>query len=565
MQKTCTQCSAPFEVTPDDLAFLKKVAPVIGGKTFDLPPPDRCFSCRLQRRTSFYNPRSLYRRTCDFSGKQIVSTFSPETSVKKVYDKDIWMGDQWDPLSYGRDFDCSRPFFPQFRELLGDVPQLAIAHFGWPNINSDFTNDNYKVKNCYLTFDGEQAEDCFYLHSFVMVKNCTDCVHITESELCYECVHCQKCYNLRCSRYCINCSDSFFLRDCIGCKHCFGCANLRQKQYCIFNEQKTKEEYEAFMHAFHSSSLSSLRAMQQKAEEFFLTQPVKSMRGEQNVNVTGDNINESKNAYWCFDCGHQEDCRYSTNCMMQGKDMMDVHVWGDGLELAYESCVIGADARGLLFDFTVTQGCRDILYSMYCLNGCQSLFGCTGLRRKKYCVFNKEYTKEEYETLVPKIIGHMQGTGEWGQFFPSEHSLFGYNETMAQTFFPMTKEDVVKKGWTWSDYEAPMTADRVIPADQLPDDSSEIPDDILNWAVTCEVTGKPFKIIRQELDFYRMHHLPLPRRHPDQRHRDRYALKNPYKLFDRACANCKKKIQTSYAPDRPEIVYCEECYLKAVY
>ncbi len=562
--RLCTQCSASFEIHPEDTAFYEKVAPVIGDRKHKIPLPELCFSCRLQRRTAFYNARSLYKRTCDASGKSIVSIFSPDKPFK-VYDKDIWFSDSWDALSYGRDFDFSRSFFPQFRELMEAVPQLSISHFGWPNINSDFTNDNYKIKNCYLTFDGEQAEDCYYGHSFLYDKNCIDFTHLTLSELCYECIHCTQCYGLTYSRYCNNCSSSTFLRDCIGCKHCFGCANFRQKQYCVFNEQKTKQEYETFLQSFASSSFAAVKAMRQKVEEFFRSQPVKSMRGEQNVNVKGDNMNESKNSFWCFDCYHQEDCRYATNCMMQAKDLLDVHVWGDGLELAYESCVVGADARALLFDYNVSQSCSDILYSAYCSQGCSHLFGCVGLRHAKYCIFNKQYSPQDYATLVCRIIDFMHETGEWGRFFPSEYSFFGYNETMAQTFFPLTKDECLKRGWQWCDYEAAVEATKTIQAKQLPDDQKAVPDDVLNWAIVCEVTGKPFKIIRQELDFYRKHNLPLPRRHPNQRHADRYAYKNPFQLWKRTCAKCSKTIETSYAPDRKEIVYCEECYLKEVY
>jgi len=59
--------------------------------------------------------------------------------------------------------------------------------------------------------------------------------------------------------------------------------------------------------------------------------------------------------------------------------------------------------------------------------------------------------------------------------------------------------------------------EKTIPASKLPSDISEIPDDILNWAVECEITKKPFRIIKQELEFYRKHSLPIPKRHPDQR------------------------------------------------
>jgi len=42
-------------------------------------------------------------------------------------------------------------------------------------------------------------------------------------------------------------------------------------------------------------------------------------------------------------------------------------------------------------------------------------------------------------------------------------------------------------------------------------------------------------------------------------------LRNPRRLFNRKCMKCDKQIQTSYAPEKPEIVYCEECYVEEVY
>jgi len=79
------------------------------------------------------------------------------------------------------------------------------------------------------------------------------------------------------------------------------------------------------------------------------------------------------------------------------------------------------------------------------------------------------------------------------------------------------------------------------------------------------VTGKPFKIIKQELVFYIENNLPVPTKHPDQRHKERMDLRNPRKLYERTCAECEKDIVTTYSPDRPERVVCEECYRKLVY
>lgn len=565
MQQTCAQpwCKQPFENSPEDLALLEKLSPVIGGKKFPLPPPTLCFRCRLQRRLAFYNARSLYRRTCDKTQKPIVAIYSP-TSKQTVYDRDVWYGDDWDPFDYGQEFDPSRPFFPQFRALMDKVPVAARAVLG-QNENSDYTNDNWKLKNCYLVFDGEQGQDMYYGQTFEICRDSMDFLVILQCELCYECINCVGCYNLRYARFCVNCHDSWFLRDCIGCRDCFGCANLRQKQYCMFNEQKTKEEYENFLRSFRSSSWNAVREMRARADAFFLTQPVKAMRGEQNIDSVGDNLHSSKNSFMCFDSGSMHDSRYMSNCLRGAKDSSDIHIWGSGMELCYNGVVIGSSPQRVVCGYYVTESASDVLYSLFCSRSSSHLLGCIGLRHQQYCIFNKQYSKEEYERLAARIIQQMMDAGEWGKFFPPEMSMFGYNETMAQTYFPLEKTEVTTRGWKWSDYEAPVEAKKSVPAEKLPDETTAIPDDILNWALVCEVSKKPFKLTKQELDIYRSRNLPIPRRHPDQRHRDRFTYKNPFQLFQRTCTKCKKTIQTTYAPNRPEIVYCEECYLATVY
>ena len=79
--------------------------------------------------------------------------------------------------------------------------------------------------------------------------------------------------------------------------------------------------------------------------------------------------------------------------------------------------------------------------------------------------------------------------------------------------------------------------DKILKASQLPD-IHNVTDEILGQAIECEITHKPFRIIKPELEFYRKHSLPLPRRHPDQRHKDRMTSRNPRKLRPRTCAKC---------------------------
>jgi hypothetical protein len=175
-----------------------------------------------------------------------------------------------------------------------------------------------------------------------------------------------------------------------------------------------------------------------------------------------------------------------------------------------------------------------------------------------------QYSQEEYEKLVPKIIENMRKNGEYGIFFLNTISPFGYNETVAQEYFPLTKEEVLVRGWSWHDEEE--KSDQYLgPKYDIPDSISDVPDDITKQILLCEVTGKPYKIIPQELKFYREMGIPIPRKCPDQRHKERMALRNPRKLWNRQCMKCQKDIQTTYAPERPEIVYCASCYLETVY
>ena len=137
----------------------------------------------------------------------------------------------------------------------------------------------------------------------------------------------------------------------------------------------------------------------------------------------------------------------------------------------------------------------------------------------------------------------MQETGEWGEFFHPSLSPFGYNETVAMEYYPLTptlptgqaglsqkeREQMVDFWTLWyhrSTYESPKpVADKVVQWKDLPESIDQVEDTILQSAIACEVTGKLFRIQPQELVFYRKHNIPLPRRHPDQRHLERLALR----------------------------------------
>ena len=201
-----------------------------------------------------------------------------------------------------------------------------------------------------------------------------------------------------------------------------------------------------------------------------------------------------------------------------------------------------------------------------CTGNSANLFGCIGLRGKEYCILNKQYTKEEYETLVPKIIEKMKADGERGEFFPVAMSPFGYNETLANDYFPLSKEEALKKGFVWSDYERPLPqAEKIIEGIQIPRDISQVNEDILHYAISCEISGRPFMLTKSELEFYRKHQLPIPRKHPDVRYTERMALRHPRELHKRGCDQCGKEIVSVFPTESEKRIVCDECYSQEVY
>lgn len=285
MTKSCKQCSLAFEITDGDLAFYDKVSPVFAGKKELIPPPTLCPDCRSRRRMTWRNERKLYWRKSDLSGKEILSVFSPDKPYK-VYESPEWYSDAWDPKSYGRDFDFSRPFFEQFDELMKAVPQLALSVVNVEN--SDYINQAGWCRACYLIFEADDNDHCWYGNNINRSRYCVDNLMIVNCELAYECVHCRDCYNLKFSQDCETCSDSYFLKSCVGCRNCFGCVNLVNAQYCFLGEQLTKEKYLEKLKSVDLGSYASLAKMRTQFNEFVKKFPHRSYHGSHNENSVGD-------------------------------------------------------------------------------------------------------------------------------------------------------------------------------------------------------------------------------------------------------------------------------------
>jgi len=489
------------------------------------------------------------------TGKDIISIYSPEAPFP-VYEPDAWFGDGWDGMDYGQDYDFSRPFFEQWLELFNKVPKMALHVMNLEN--SPYVNQVWYAKNCHLCFDLGFSENCLYCYMTYHCKDTMDCTGARNCELCYGLMDCTKCYGCVRLQDCGNCYDSFFSYDCRGCSNVAFCWNLRNKKYHIFNRPVSKEEWNDFMAEMREGSREKFAAYEHDFKEKVLQEAMH--RASHNVNTencSGDYILNSQNCNECFDCADSQDMNKCTRMDEQGKDCMDI----DGssiLELGYE----GSSMAGTNVKFgSMSLYCDDAMY-FHTLQSCSNCFGCAGLKNKKYCILNKQYTQEKYEAMMPRIIEHMKSTGEWGENFPAAASPFPYNDSYANERFPMTQEEVLAAGLRWRDKDAhEYKAQTYV----VPDRISDVADEICGEILACEITGKNFRVIPQELAFYKQFGLPIPQRCPDQRHADRFAMRSPYQIVEQACGKCGGGVQSSHPVENGWKVYCEECYLKEVY
>ncbi len=559
MNQNCQNCKKDFVIDERDQIYYKKI---------NVPHPTWCAECRIIRRLSTHNVWSVYWRDCSKCKKKVLSMYNKENPVT-VYCNDCWWADDWDGTEYAMDYDPSRNFFEQVYELSRKTPWVAQEVVAPSMVNSEYCNGASYLRNCYLTFWADYCENLNNSTYCLNFKDSSDCLRGYESELCYESIGFSRNFRTYFTEESDDCVDVWFSRNCYNCNNCIGCVNLRGESYCIFNQKYSKEEYAEKLKEFGFDSWKKLQEFKEKAHEFWDTLPYREYKGHSlNVNVTGDYVYESKNCQDMFISNGAQDSRYCQFITVPTvKDSYDYSGWGANAELMYEAHSSGENVSNVKFSMEAYTESTDIEYSIWTVAG-KNNFGCANLKRKKYCILNKEYSKEEYEVLKAKIIEDMkknpyvdpQGrTWSYGEFFPLKQSLFGYNETTAQKFFPKTKEQALAEGYYWYD-EVPQSYAPTFLAKDLPDTIAETKDTILQEVIECETCKRGYKIGQMELGLLSKMKIPIPHSCPKCRMNYLFSRFDPMKLWKRNCMQCNKEINTPYAPDRKEIVYCVDCY-----
>ena len=558
MTKQCVQCNKTFHITTDDLVYYKKI---------DVPQPNICPDCRMIHLMLWRNERVFYPATCAYCQKNIISCFSPQVPFPVICNE-CWWSNTFDPHQFGRDFDFSRPFFEQFSELLAVTPvgNLFIAN----SENSEYAQLSVGNKNCYMALASDYNEDSLYLDNSNHNKDVCDVSFVDKSELAfestdlYESYSCQFSQNIKNSNNCIACID------CSGSNNLLGCVGIRNKSYLIFNKQYSADDYARRLREFELNSYTGLKKFLKEFNEFKLKHFRRYAYVASCENSTGNYLTNSHNCIQCFDLSESEDCKYSI-FSYKTKDAYDIY-GAPGAELAYNACAI-PETYNVRWSAIIWPGSVNVSYSYLCRTA-RNCFGCVSLHNNEYSILNKQYSADEYEQMVKKIKSHMIATGEWGKFFPMNISPWAYNETIANDYYPKDKKAVQDLGVRWEPAAAGRFDKATLAAEEIPDTIDNTPNSITNEMLACIECGRNYKIVVSELNFYKKINVPLPRQCSTCRYHRRIALRNPRQLWRRQCmctqidhghnGRCATEFETTYAPERKELVYCEHCYQKEI-
>ena len=563
--KICQNCKQDFTIELDDFGFYEKIK---------VPPPTFCPECRSVRRMTSTNERVLYFRKCDLTGDRILSMY-PENSPFPVYHPKDWYSDKWDAYQYGMEYDFSKPFFEQFKELQKKVPRMALVRQG-QSINSEYTHRVHDMKNSFMVFRMTGSVDSLYCYVGKNITDCVDCLSIWDCQSCYECIDCNNSYKIRFSEECHDCRDSFFLYACRDCSNCVGCVNLISQSYCIFNKKYNKEEYFEKLNELKLNTTAGIAKFEKQFKEFRKKFPCRAIHSLKANSVSGNWLVKCQNVKNSFGCLNVKDGKYLF-WIFNAEDCMDYFQWGNSAELVYESENCGINVSRIYFCTQCWMGAHDLYYCDSC-PGSSYCFGCIGLKKGEYSILNKKYTKEEYEKLMPKIIKHMKEMPyvdknkieyRFGENFPDELSPFAYNETAAIDFYPLTKKEAIEKGYRWKEKEK-INYTSTIKGSDLPETISEVSGSILDEVIECAEKDQPysvgaFRITLNELSFYRKMDLPIPRVCFDVRHTHRLQKRAPFRILRRKCSKCDIEVETVYDENYAPIIYCEKCYQQEVY
>lgn len=493
------------------------------------------------------------------TGAPVLSYVHPASGIKVLPDKE-WFDRDFSRICLEPSF--TRSFFEQFRELQLQVPvnatrnvkepENSIAVLSIGDVNSFFSAAS-STRNCCYINDCVAAEDCV---------ECSGCEHPRE---CYRVSHSQRMFRCFFANECMDCQSSWFIFDCRNCEFVFGGSNLRNKKYVWWNEQLTKEEWEKRFAEAKTGSYVWLEGVRQKYDQMISEQAV----WPENFNSQVDDKSIGEYMLRCTNCRYSffgldsRDNYYAFGFYNANQNMFATSIVGDN---NYQSGTNGETANSK-FSASLMR-CDDVEYSSNCYD-CTHCFGCVGLRRKSFCILNKQYAEDEYWRALDELKCAMLDRGEYGRPLPTAFTFAYFPESGPAYYLAAEMEDWDKIGMPKFEASAEgafgeLRTDKPLrQQSDLPDDISDIGDDWLGTPIMDPVEKRPYTLLKPELEFYKRMKLAAPRGHFTSRMRNLSWMQNGGLMHKEACTNCGKELNVAINKlFKKRKLHCHDCYLK---
>lgn len=446
----------------------------------------------------------------------LVSRFPQTDRMLEVISYSDYYSQDSIEYTHGIAYDESKNIFENYAKLRSKIKWINMINF-FNSENSEYADVVSKWKNIYLsTFVVNGDEDVMY--SFWVndqSKRILNSAIISDhSENVYFSLAVQHSFKVFYSRYINNSSDIWFSTNLLWCNHCIDCHNLENKSYCIGNIEYKKEEYLEKKEVY----------LKDKSEFYDRYCSLKNKKGKHlaSSDITGSYAVESEDiegahftyriSTWrnVFNVWGFEWCKNIYD-VFDGwwPSLQDIY-WVNGIAINSENCYLSCHVPN----------CNTVFYSYY-LESCSFCIGCIWLQNKSYCILNKQYTKQEWETLANNIFATMESDGILGDFFPWELNPFYFNDTMAGILGDFTQEEVEAEWYMWRQEEIrvdiPESSD-VISVHDLKhyqwykDGKWDINKSILNKVIQ-DKKWNYYRIVQMEYNFLMKYSLPLPEIH----------------------------------------------------
>jgi len=550
-ERACEMSKEKWVMDAEEIEWYKK---------FNVPPSPFSPRLRLWHLASYMTTYQWWWNKHIDTDEPVLTYLHPKPGIRAIPDKEWFDRDFSDKTL---DYDDQKPFFEMFRELQLMVPVNATRNVK-PVERSIATVSQGDIDSYFVA--GCSSKNCFYSEDVLNQENTIDANGAMSLNDCYHINHSQRLHNCKFVYESYDCVNSSFLFDCRNCEFCIGISNKRNKKYMFWGEQLNEEEWNKKASEMDLSSYSELEKLKSRFYEMI-----------EKDSVWPENFNIK-----CQDCTGEyliscTDCKNSILGVEATDNYHCIGLYnarGNAFSIAipgernYQSGMVG-DTSNCKFSSSLIR-CDDLEYCFNCYD-CEHCFGCCALRHKKFCIFNKQYSEEEYWDKIDKLKCAMLDRGEYGRPLPTKFSFGYFPESGIAVYLgaDLTDENWEKSGMLkfdpWEDGaygEMRLDSADLRNRDDIPDKLDDVGDEWVGVPILDPDINRPFAYLKPEMEFYRKHRIAPPREHFTARIRNLMRASNQLDLQDSNCANCKKVIQASKNPTFQERnVYCQDCYL----